>query len=48
MQITFDTRPDNYPTALAVLRRAYGGRTGPQPNAQRGTENRGDGGGSDS
>ncbi|MGN6130940.1 MAG: Lsr2 family DNA-binding protein [Nocardioidaceae bacterium] len=34
MQITIDTRHDNYTTALAVLRRAYG-RTGPRSKTQR-------------
>ena len=34
MQITIDTRHDDYATALAVLRRAYG-RTGQRPGGQR-------------
>ena len=47
MQITIDTRHDDYATALAVLRRAYG-RTAPRGSAPRDTANRGDGVGSDS
>ena len=34
MQITIDTRHDDYATALAVLRRAYG-RTSQRPGGQR-------------